>query len=1345
MSSGASTKISDFDGTTTEGASTGVSVGELITKGLSGLASLKLTVVLFGLSILLVLFGTLAQDKVGIWDVMSGYFRSFFVWVPFNLIPQKWAPELQNIPYGFWFLGGRSLGLLLALNLVSAHLVRFRVQAKGERLWLGWAVFTLGLLLCGVIIAYGNLKDGVQDRPWFDWAVLWWAIVGGTSLLSILCAGFAFFSLKGRLLSQLLAIVASISLLVLVAGLAVTGNRLDDAALRILWQLIQGTIGGLVLLAGCMMVFKKRGGIVLLHLGIGLLLYNELFVSITNVEEQITLAEGEESNLARDTRYVELAIVDRSDSKMDKVLAIPASQFRKARKGDEVKLSLTGVPFDVRVDRFMTNSAIEPIAPMLPQENDVPKVTQGIGLENTAVPLPPVAGAESGNQSDVASAYVTVLKKDSDEPITTMLLPQEDFFNGVTHPVEVDGENFYLSLRFKQTPKDYTVQLLDVERVNYVGTSVPKEFWSDFVIHSGDQSTSIQSHISMNEPLRYSGETFYQSGYFKHPDGREQTTLQVVTNAGWMMPYVACMLVAIGMLAHFSVTLVQILGKTVKSAQQATGEVAVEAEAVDPKSVDASLPGRVAGPGWWPAIIVIAIALLYVLSSFRSPADVQDFELAKAGQLPVTSGGRVMPMDSLARNTLRQLQKKETVTHGAGEKVSSMQWLMDVITRSKDGPRYRVFKIQNLELLSAIKLDRRSGFLYSYSELEPHRTEIQKNAEEASRKQQDRRARLSKLDEAFLDLIAKMRTYEALVEINRLPESSSGTVDFRQLMNMVLIASRTTQDGQSLPLMVPTPQSERKWETLTYHEVRREIFELAQAQAVKAGTEAEPLKVDEVALRWADHLVKDELYDMGAVSLVTLQERERLAKEQKSEAEIEAALREYVREQDLDQLIGMATLDMYQQAEMLKLQQGGMAGEALQAELTRQLLQRDFDMTVLRKVQEELGRLGSSAEGFAGLIQSSLEGLYPDGIIVPDDNEAAGHLATILTAYKNGRSSAFNKSVEAYQNELPELAPSGTPLGKVGMEYRYNAMAPFYTATILYLLAALICPLSWVFTSGAWRRAVFSVIVIALVVHTIGLVARIWISGRPPVTNLYSSAIFIGWISVILFLVIERITKVSVGNVLASVVGFITLLLAYNLGTQDDTFKVMQAVLDTQFWLATHVVCITVGYGTTFVAGMLAFAYIIGGVFVPPFNQKIKKVFSNLIYGTICFSLLFSFVGTVLGGLWADDSWGRFWGWDPKENGALIIVIWNALVLHARWGAMIKERGLAVLAIFGNVVTAWSWFGTNQLGFGLHSYGFTEGVLYTLGGWVLLNLILMGVGMIPMHWWLSEAKRTEVA
>ena len=156
---------------------------------------------------------------------------------------------------------------------------------------------------------------------------------------------------------------------------------------------------------------------------------------------------------------------------------------------------------------------------------------------------------------------------------------------------------------------------------------------------------------------------------------------------------------------------------------------------------------------------------------------------------------------------------------------------------------------------------------------------------------------------------------------------------------------------------------------------------------------------------------------------------------------------------------------------------------------------------------------------------------------------------------------------------------------------------------------------------------------------------------------------------------------------------------------------VLQAVLDTQFWLATHVVCITLGYAATFVAGLLGIIYILRGVLHAGADAgDAATTLARMIYGTLCFAMFFSFVGTVLGGLWADDSWGRFWGWDPKENGALIIVLWNALVLHARWGGMVKDRGLAVLAVLGNIVTAWSWFGVNELGVGLHSYGFTEGV-----------------------------------
>jgi hypothetical protein len=179
----------------------------------------------------------------------------------------------------------------------------------------------------------------------------------------------------------------------------------------------------------------------------------------------------------------------------------------------------------------------------------------------------------------------------------------------------------------------------------------------------------------------------------------------------------------------------------------------------------------------------------------------------------------------------------------------------------------------------------------------------------------------------------------------------------------------------------------------------------------------------------------------------------------------------------------------------------------------------------------------------------------------------------------------------------------------------------------------------------------------------------------------------------------------------------------------------MQAVLDTNFWLSTHVTCITLGYTAMFVAGKLALAYVVLGMFTNLLAGDAASKLSKMIYGVMCFAVFLSFTGTVLGGIWADQSWGRFWGWDPKENGALLIVIWSALVLHARWAGMVKARGIALLAIFGNCVTAWSWFGTNLLGVGLHSYGFMQGAMTWLLVYVISQLVIIAVGLVPlMHW-----------
>jgi hypothetical protein len=141
---------------------------------------------------------------------------------------------------------------------------------------------------------------------------------------------------------------------------------------------------------------------------------------------------------------------------------------------------------------------------------------------------------------------------------------------------------------------------------------------------------------------------------------------------------------------------------------------------------------------------------------------------------------------------------------------------------------------------------------------------------------------------------------------------------------------------------------------------------------------------------------------------------------------------------------------------------------------------------------------------------------------------------------------------------------------------------------------------------------------------------------------------------------------------------------------------------------------------------------------VDEFRSTANTALARMVYGILCFAILFSFVGTILGGIWADYSWGRFWGWDPKENGAILIVIWNAIILHARWAGIVRQRGLMVLALGGNIVTAWSWFGTNLMGIGLHSYGFMDGATDWLKAWWGLQIGLIAVGLLPLSLWQKQ-------
>ncbi|MEI8089816.1 MAG: cytochrome c biogenesis protein CcsA [Opitutaceae bacterium] len=415
----------------------------------------------------------------------------------------------------------------------------------------------------------------------------------------------------------------------------------------------------------------------------------------------------------------------------------------------------------------------------------------------------------------------------------------------------------------------------------------------------------------------------------------------------------------------------------------------------------------------------------------------------------------------------------------------------------------------------------------------------------------------------------------------------------------------------------------------------------------------------------------------------------------------------------------------------VRAKQAGQSHDTEAAQAMIELGQRYLFMSEVTSILAIPPVNGSADDNAWSTTGQSLLGAFQSGSV---DSSVLAY-AGLGYAWRQNQPEQFNKLVALYRSQIQKRFE--LQLRKTHAEVRFNGAEPFYVSMTLYVFAFLFAIVSWLKWPEVLGRSAFYLILLAWLATSAGIVTRMWLEGRPPVTNLYSSALFIGWGSVGLCLVLEAIYKNAIGSVAAGLTGFATLLIAHHLSLTGDTLEMMRAVLDSNFWLATHVVIVTIGYSATFLAGFLAIIYILRGGFTRSLDKTSAESLVRMVYGIICFATLFSFVGTVLGGIWADQSWGRFWGWDPKENGALIIVLWNALILHARWGGLIKARGLMALAVFGNIVTSWSWFGTNMLGVGLHSYGFTDSAFMALIVFVVSQIALIALAVRPLAQWRS--------
>jgi ABC-type transport system involved in cytochrome c biogenesis permease subunit len=1193
-----------------------LSVVEFVrTHVLAALASLRLTVVLFAVSIFLVFVGTLAQKDHDVWFVVNdAYFRVWFAWVEFQTFERLVQIFFKNVEWnlagGFYFPGGKLIGLALLANLAAAHAVRFKIASEGRRLVVGSFVILAGLVMTWLAIQSG-MNQAVESELSPAFCDLLWQFMRGSLAASTLALAYVVLFLGSRMRSFEWWVLLVID--ILLAGLTVwllanPEARMDNSGLRIVWQLIKATAAGIVLLVGCVMVFRKRGGIVLLHGGIALMMISELITGIQAKESRMSIPEGGTVSHSDDIRTSELAVIDRSHAGHDHVTVVPAALLT-ANVGGKTPIEHPDLPFNMEVHRWLPNSELRN-----PTEKETNPATAGFGLRQVAVEAPQATGVgEDSGRVDIPAAYVELFSKKSGESLGTFLTSP----GLVDQPVEVDGRKYDLALRFERIYHPFSLTLKKFDRSDYTGTNTPKNYSSLVVLKDPERNIDREMLIWMNNPLRYAGTTLYQADFFR--GGQVGTILQVVTNPSWMTPYVACMLVATGMLAHFGVILYRFLRRR---ADEADGVGSLEPlSKTNTLGHGKPVPERIVGHDsrppasmlakWFPALVLIIFGG-YIGSKARLPESrPSEMQIYEFGKLPLAYQGRIKPYDTLARNSLQILSEKQEVgvwkDGKVTEKLPAIRWLLDVISGAKTAGDHKVFRIVDLDLIDTLGLEHRPLFWrYSLNEIERKEGELQRQIQLAETTPEKDR---SLFQNKVLQLRDKYNFYLSLV------------FAFRQ---------------------VPLPENQDQ---------------LA------------------AAVEQARNLIT-RLREAGAPHAVPPRE---------------------------------ATTDWMP------------------------LFEADFHMLLDRATGRPV-------------------------------NEATVKLTELLSAYAHNDVTSFNQKLSEYRklignyetvlhSNVKQLREAGAANAeilaqrKINFEVFYNQFSPFYYAAVLYLVAFVLGAASWIGWTQPLRKASIWLLWFTFALHTFALVARIDISGRPPITNLYSTAIFIGWAGALLALLFEGIYRLGLGNIVASILGFLTLVVAYNLSLDGDTFIVLQAVLDTQFWLATHVITINLGYATTYLAGLWGAIYLLFAHVFPVLEEDARHKLLRILYGTLCFAIFFSFVGTVLGGLWADDSWGRFWGWDPKENGALMIVLWNALVLHARWGALVKGRGLATLAVAGNIITTWSYFGVNELGVGLHAYGASE---RNTSMWLLIfaasQLALIALGMIPQRWFdLVGTKRPGTA
>lgn len=352
-------------------------------------------------------------------------------------------------------------------------------------------------------------------------------------------------------------------------------------------------------------------------------------------------------------------------------------------------------------------------------------------------------------------------------------------------------------------------------------------------------------------------------------------------------------------------------------------------------------------------------------------------------------------------------------------------------------------------------------------------------------------------------------------------------------------------------------------------------------------------------------------------------------------------------------------------------------------------------------------------------------------------NKIIKTFASVAAQVTNGESLSKQKKsevaaeVKSSVEDFKQFAnyPDTVDMNKVSIEVFYNDVDVFQWSWVLYLFAGLFLLIPWLSKEPKpfFLKAGFGLAVSAFMLHTLGFAIRIYLIGRPPVSNMYETVLWVPWGTVFFAFILEYVYRRKIILIAACFMSVLCLILSgLSPGVLDPSLQPLQPVLRSTFWLATHVLVITISYGAFMlswgIGNFILTAYLINA---EKYKKQIQQS-SVAVYRANQIGVVLLAAGIILGGVWADYSWGRFWGWDPKETWALIALLGYLAVLHARMTRWIGIFGHAAWSVVSFSLVVMAWYGVNYvLGAGLHSYGFGAGGVEWVSALVVFQLLFV--------------------